>query len=293
MTLDIAMGGSTNTVLHLLAIAYEAGVPFSMQDIDRLSRKVPNICKVAPSSHLPRRGREPRRWDLHHSRSARPRRSVHREAATVHAPTMGDAIDANDIRRSSAANEARVRALAAREAFERPWHSHRKGTTRNQTPTPRAGASARSSMRTARRRSRGTARQPGRGWCASQDGRRRRVDLEVQGPARIFHSPGRGMPGHPRGSHQTGDVLVIRYEGPKGDPHAGDALPDVVSQVEEPGQAVCADHRRALQRRDVGLSIGHVSPEAAEGGTIGLVEEATASASTFRRAASSCSSSRT
>src|SRR4029077_13394218 len=102
-----------NTVLHILAIAEEAGVKFTMTDIDRLSRKVPNICKVAPSSH-------------HHVEDAHRAGGVftilgeldragliHRDALTVHAPTMGQAIDANDIRRPSASAEARQRALAA------------------------------------------------------------------------------------------------------------------------------------------------------------------------------------
>src|SRR5579871_6637710 len=113
MTLDIAMGGSTNTVLHILAIAHEAGVPFTMADIDRLSRKVPSICKVAPSSsyHVE---------DVHHAggiftilgeldRAG----LLHRDVKTVHAPTLGAAIDAQDIRRPTATAEARQRTLAA------------------------------------------------------------------------------------------------------------------------------------------------------------------------------------
>ncbi|HSS40688.1 MAG TPA: dihydroxy-acid dehydratase, partial [Polyangia bacterium] len=113
MALDIAMGGSTNTVLHILAIAHEAGVAFTMEDIDRLSRRVPNICKVAPSSsyHVE---------DVHHAggiftilgeldRAG----LIHRDARTVHAPSMGAAIDAHDIRRPTATAEARQRALAA------------------------------------------------------------------------------------------------------------------------------------------------------------------------------------
>jgi dihydroxy-acid dehydratase len=113
MALDIAMGGSTNTVLHVLAMAQEAGVPFTMADIDRLSRKVPNLSKVAPSSHY-------HVEDVHRAggiftilgeldRAG----LIHRDALTVHARTLGEAIDANDIRRSSATGSARQRALAA------------------------------------------------------------------------------------------------------------------------------------------------------------------------------------
>ena len=75
MILDMAMGGSTNTVLHILAIAHEAGVPFTLERIDELSKKTPNICKVSPSSQLPHRGRRPRRRHPHDPRRGRPRLS--------------------------------------------------------------------------------------------------------------------------------------------------------------------------------------------------------------------------
>src|SRR5690606_21519392 len=114
MTLDIAMGGSTNTVLHLLAIAYEAGVSFTMSDIDRLSRQVPNLCKVAPSSqyHVE---------DVHRAggiftilgeldRAG----LIRRDVGCVHASSMGAAIEQNDIRSPGAPDEAKRRALAAR-----------------------------------------------------------------------------------------------------------------------------------------------------------------------------------
>src|SRR6202158_2401621 len=99
MALDIAMGGSTNTVLHLLAIAHEAGVPFTMSDIDRLSRKVPNICKVAPSSHY-------HVEDVHRAGGVFTIMGeldraglIHREARTIHAPSIGEALNTEDIRR--------------------------------------------------------------------------------------------------------------------------------------------------------------------------------------------------
>src|SRR5262249_4815340 len=113
MALDIAMGGSTNTVLHLLAIAEEAKVPFTISDIDRLSRRVPNICKVAPSSHY-------HVEDVHHAGGVLSILGeldkvglVHRSARTVHAATMGQAIDDNDIARPTATDAAQKRALAA------------------------------------------------------------------------------------------------------------------------------------------------------------------------------------
>src|SRR4029079_19342779 len=113
MALDIAMGGSTNTLLHILAIAHEAGVKFTMADIDRMSRKVPNICKVAPSSHY-------HVEDVHRAggiftilgeldRAG----LINRDVGTVHAQTLGAAIDGHDVRRPTATAEAKARALAA------------------------------------------------------------------------------------------------------------------------------------------------------------------------------------
>src|SRR5690242_7123399 len=112
MALDIAMGGSTNTVLHILAIAREAGVDFRMEHIDHLSRRVPNICKVAPSAPFYVE-------DVHRAGGVLTILGeldraglIRRTAGTVHSKTMGDAIDANDIRRTSATAEAKQRALA-------------------------------------------------------------------------------------------------------------------------------------------------------------------------------------
>src|SRR5512139_387913 len=113
MTLDIAMGGSTNTVLHLLAAAHEAGVPFTMQDIDRLSRRVPNLCKVAPSSsyHVEDVNRAGGIFTI---LGALDRAGlIHREVRTVHAATVAEAIEGNDLRRPTATAAARRRALAA------------------------------------------------------------------------------------------------------------------------------------------------------------------------------------
>src|SRR6187397_399918 len=112
MTLDIAMGGSTNTVLHLLAIAQEAGVNFTMEDIDRLSRKVPNICKVAPASHY-------HVEDVHRAGGVFTILGeldhaglIHRDALCVHGESIGSAIDQHDLRRSGATAAAKQRALA-------------------------------------------------------------------------------------------------------------------------------------------------------------------------------------
>ncbi len=150
MALDIAMGGSTNTVLHLLAIAEEAGVDFTMSDIDRLSRKVPNICKVAPSSQLPRRGRAPRRRHLHHPGRARPAGLIHRDARTVHAATLGEAIDAEDMRRPTATAAAKQRALAAPGGVPTQVAFSQDKYFATPTTTARRAASATSPTPTAR-----------------------------------------------------------------------------------------------------------------------------------------------
>ena len=120
MTLDIAMGGSTNTVLHLLAAAQEAGVAFTMRDIDRLSRRVPVLCKVAPSlADRAPGGRPPRRRHLRHPRRARPRRAdrPHRSPPCT-APTLGEALERWDIRRTDARLGARVLPRRARRGAD-------------------------------------------------------------------------------------------------------------------------------------------------------------------------------
>ncbi len=114
MTLDIAMGGSTNTILHLLGIAHEAGVNFTMADIDRLSRRVPNLCKVAPASEKYHVEDVHRAGGIFTILGELDRAGlIHRDIPTVHAPTLGEAIDRHDMRSATASPEARSFALAA------------------------------------------------------------------------------------------------------------------------------------------------------------------------------------
>ena len=142
MTLDIAMGGSTNTVLHILAIAEEAGVNFKMSDIDRLSRKTPSICKVAPSSsyHVE---------DVHRAGGIftilgqlDQAGLIHRDVHTVHEKTMGEAIDQNDVHRPTATPAAKQRALAAPGGVRRRSRSRKTSTFPASTPTRRRAAFA-------------------------------------------------------------------------------------------------------------------------------------------------------
>ncbi|MFN8625375.1 MAG: dihydroxy-acid dehydratase [Candidatus Binatia bacterium] len=275
MTLDIAMGGSTNTVLHLLAIAHEAGVPFTMQDIDRLSRRVPNICKVAPSSqyHVE---------DVHRAGGvftilgALDRAGLlHRDVHTVHAATMGEALDANDIRRASASMASQQRTVAAPGGVR---------TTVAFSQDKYYAAADRDAVH-------GCIREVEHAYSAdgglavlygnlAEDGcivKTAGVDPSIwtfEGPARIFHSQEEACAAVLGDRVKPGDVVVIRYEGPKGGPGMQEMLyPTSYIKAKSLG-TVCAlitDGR--FSGGTSGLSIGHVSPEAAEGGTIGLVEE--------------------
>lgn len=275
MTLDIAMGGSTNTVLHLLAIAHEAGVDFTMEDIDRLSRKVPNICKVAPSSqyHVE---------DVHHAGGILSILGeldraglIHREPPTVHLPTIGDAIDLNDIGRQTATDEARRRALAAPGGvrtktafsqdtyFDEPDSDREKGCIRD--------------VEHAYSQDGGLAVLYGNLAADGSIVKTAGVDESIfhfEGPARVFHSQDLACDAILGNRIQAGDVVVIVYEGPRGGPGMQEMLyPTSFLKGKGLGKACALITDGRFSGGTSGLSIGHVSPEAAEGGAIGLVEE--------------------
>ena len=275
MALDIAMGGSTNTVLHILAIAHEAGVRFTMADIDRLSRRVPNICKVAPSSHY-------HVEDVHRAGGVFTILGeldraglIHREARTVHAPTIGAALDSADIRRATATAEAHQRALAApggvptKVAFSQDKYfatadsDVEKGCIRD---VPHAYS-----------REGGLAVLYGN---LAEDGcivKTAGVDESIwkfEGPARVFHSQEAACDAITSDQIQAGDVVVIVYEGPKGGPGMQEMLyPTSFLKGKGLGKACALVTDGRFSGGTSGLSIGHVSPEAGEGGAIGLVEE--------------------
>ncbi|HEY5374703.1 MAG TPA: dihydroxy-acid dehydratase [Polyangiaceae bacterium] len=275
MTLDIAMGGSTNTVLHILAIAEEAGVNFKMSDIDRLSRRTPSICKVAPSSsyHVE---------DVHHAGGIftilgelDKAGLIHRGAHTVHEATMGDAIDQNDVRRTSATQASKKRALAApggvptQTAFSQDKYfpsidsDEAKGCIRD---VPHAYTSEG-----------GLAVLYGNiavdGCIVKTAG----VDESVwkfEGPARLFHSQDAACDAIMADQIKAGDIVVIVYEGPKGGPGMQEMLyPTSFLKGKGLGKACALITDGRFSGGTSGLSIGHVSPEAAEGGALGLVEE--------------------
>src|SRR6187402_1499161 len=275
MTLDIAMGGSTNTVLHILAIAEEAGVNFKMSDIDRLSRKTPSICKVAPNSsyHIE---------DVHRAGGIftilgqlDQAGLIHRQVHTVHEKTMGDAIDQNDVHRETATPAAKQRALAApggvptQTAFSQDKYfpsidsDQEKGCIRS---VPHAYTSEG-----------GLAVLYGNiavdGCIVKTAG----VDESVwkfEGPARLFHSQDAACDAILADQIKEGDIVVITYEGPKGGPGMQEMLyPTSFLKGKGLGKACALITDGRFSGGTSGLSIGHVSPEAGEGGAIGLVEE--------------------
>jgi dihydroxy-acid dehydratase len=275
ITLDIAMGGSTNTVLHLLAIAHEAGVPFEMKDIDRMSRKVPNVCKVAPASH-------------HHVEDVHRAGGifsilgeldraglVHRDVRTVHAASMGSAIDENDLRRPSATPAAKARALAApggiptKVAFSQDKYFAEADTDREHGCIR--------DIEHAYSKDGGLAVLYGNialeGCIVKTAG----VDasiLKFEGPARVFHSQEAACDAIMADRIRSGDVVVIVYEGPVGGPGMQEMLyPTSFLKGKGLGKACALVTDGRFSGGTSGLSIGHASPEAGEGGAIALVRE--------------------
>jgi len=274
MTLDIAMGGSTNTVLHLLAAAEEGGVPFSMADIDRLSRRTPCLCKVAPSKndvHLE---------DVHRAGGIMAILGeldraglIHRDCATVHAPTVADVLYRWDIVRSEYPE--------AQEFYRAAPGGVR--TTEAFSQSKRADALNLD-------RAKGVIRSAENAF--SQDGglavlcgniatdgcivKTAGVDescLKFSGSAVVCESQEEAVSKILGGGVKAGDVVVIRYEGPIGGPGMQEMLYPT-SYLKSVGLgkqcALITDGR--FSGGTAGLSICHVSPEAAEGGAIALIE---------------------
>jgi dihydroxy-acid dehydratase len=275
MCLDIAMGGSTNTVLHLLAAAQEAGVNFTMRDIDRLSRRVPNLAKVAPSTQLYHMEDVHRAGGVMAILGELDRAGlIHRDCRTVHSRSMGGALDVWDVMR-------------AHDVSVFDFYKAAPGGV----PTQVAFSQNRRFPELDLDRANGCLRDQAHAY--SQDGglavlygnlaldgcivKTAGVDagsLRFTGPARIFESQEAAVEGILADRIQAGDVLVIRYEGPRGGPGMQEMLYPT-SYLKSKGMGkVCAlitDGR--FSGGTSGLSIGHVSPEAAEGGAIGLVRE--------------------
>jgi len=274
MSLDIAMGGSTNTVLHLLAAAHEGGVDFGMADIDRLSRKVPCLCKVAPA-----------KADVHME-------DVHRAGGvmailgelergglidatqpTVHAATMAEGLARWDIGRTnsqvardlfSAAPGGKPTQIAFSQAarWEELDTDREAGVIRSvEHPFSKDGGLAVLF---------GNLAPEG---CIVKTAGVDESILTFKGTAKVYESQDAAVSGILGGKVQAGDVVVIRYEGPKGGPGMQEMLyPTTYLKSKGLGAACALITDGRFSGGTSGLSIGHVSPEAGEGGLIALVE---------------------
>ena len=273
MTLDIAMGGSTNTVLHILAAAYEAELDFTMDDIDRLSRQVPCLCKVAPAKN------DVHMEDVHRAGGIMAILGeldraglIKRDSPTVHSATLGDAIDQWDIVRTNSESVrnfymAAPGGVPSQQAFsqERRWSEldldRVSGAIRNaEHPFSKDGGLA---------VLKGNVALDG---CIVKTAGVDESILKFSGPAVVYESQDAAVKGILSNEVKAGDVVVIRYEGPKGGPGMQEMLyPTSYLKSKGLGKdcALITDGR--FSGGTSGLSIGHVSPEAAQGGAIGLV----------------------
>jgi len=274
MTMDIAMGGSTNTVLHLLAAAYEGEVPFTMEDIDRLSRRVPVLCKVAPSVanvHME---------DVHRAGGVMAILGeldraglIHRDLPTVHSPTMGDALDRWDVVRTSSegvrdfyraapGGVPTMEAFSQNERYDDIDLDRKAGVVRNaEHAFSKDGGLA---------VLKGNIALDG---CIVKTAGVDESNLVFSGPAKVYESQEASVTAILGGDVKAGDVVVIRYEGPRGGPGMQEMLyPTSYLKSKGLGKACALVTDGRFSGGTSGLSIGHVSPEAAEGGTIGLVE---------------------
>jgi len=275
MTLDIAMGGSTNTVLHLLAVAHEAGVDFTMQDIDALSRKVPCICKVSPSSHyhiqdVNRAGGimgilgELERGGL-----------LNTSVSRVTEATLDQAINTWDILRPTSDGEARRLYASAPGNSGRNLKLGSQDTTYPELDVDRQGGCIRD-IDHAYTKEGGLAILYGniaRQGCIVKTAGVDPSVFKFSGIARVYESQDDACEGILKREVKAGEVVIIRYEGPKGGPGMQEMLYPTSYLKASKLDKVCAlltDGR--FSGGTSGLSIGHVSPEAAAGGEIALVE---------------------
>ncbi len=274
MSLDIAMGGSTNTVLHLLAAAREAELDFTMADIDRLSRRVPNLCKVSPS--VPNVHME----DVHRAGGimgllgALDRTGLlHRDCSTVHEKTIGAAVDLWDVMNG---REQALTLFGAAPGGVRTTQAFSQSRRYDTLDTDRAKGVIRDAAH-AFSKDGGLAVLYGNIALDGAIVKTAGVDaanLVFEGPAKIFASQDDAVAAILGDRIVAGDVVVIRYEGPKGGPGMQEMLyPTSYLKSKGLGKACALITDGRFSGGTSGLSIGHMSPEAAEGGAIGLVEE--------------------
>ena len=274
MTLDIAMGGSTNTVLHILAAAKEAGLNFGMDDIDRLSRRVPNLCKVAPSSNF-------HMEDVHRAGGImailgelEKAKLLNSDNKTVHSETMLDAIQKWDINRKPS-NEVKEFYSAAPGMIPttQPFSQNKRYS---ELDVDRQNGCIRDSDN-AHSQDGGLAVLKGNiasdGCIVKTAGVDEKI-LTFSGPAKVFESQDDAVEAILGDQIVAGDVVVIRYEGPKGGPGMQEMLyPTSYLKAKGLGEkcALITDGR--FSGGTSGLSIGHISPEAASKGYIALIKD--------------------
>ncbi len=276
MTLDIAMGGSTNTVLHLLAVAHEAGVDFTMKEMDELSRKVPCICKVAPSSayHVQDVNRaggimgilgELERNGL-----------LKLDVSRVDGPTLATTIEKWDIRRVGCTSEAKKLYTSAPGNLGRNLVMGSQEKYYTELDLDRQNGCVRQ-VEHAFSTEGGLAVLYGniaRNGCIVKTAG---VDASVyhfEGTARVFESQEDACTGILEGTVKAGDVVIIRYEGPKGGPGMQEMLyPTSYLKSRKLGKSCALLTDGRFSGGTSGLSIGHVSPEAAAGGELALVQD--------------------
>jgi len=275
MCLDIAMGGSTNTILHLLAAAQEAGVDFTMADIDRLSRRVPQLCKVAPST--PKYHME----DVHRAGGVMGILGeldraglLNRDCPTIHSATMAEALEQWDI--ATSADEAARSLYSAGPAGIPTQQAFSQDTRWPSLDEDRANGCIRS-LDHAYSSEGGLAVLYGNiaeNGCVVKTSGVDESILVFSGPAHICESQEDAVEDILIGRVRAGEVVIVRYEGPRGGPGMQEMLyPTSYLKSKGLGKACALVTDGRFSGGTSGLAIGHVSPEAAGGGAIGLVQQ--------------------
>ncbi|WP_417473002.1 dihydroxy-acid dehydratase [Leisingera sp.] len=273
MSLDIAMGGSTNTVLHLLAIANEGEVNFTMADMDRLSRRVPCLCKVAPNIHNVHMEDVHRAGGIFSILGELSRAGLlHEDCHTVHTPTIGEAIAKWDIKVTD--NPKALELFKAAPGGVRTTQAFSQANRYKELDTDRENGVIRAKEH-AFSQDGGLAVLFGniaRDGCIVKTAGVDENILKFTGSAYVCESQDQAVNDILTGKVKEGDVVVIRYEGPRGGPGMQEMLyPTSYLKSKGLGKACALLTDGRFSGGTSGLSIGHVSPEAAEGGEIGLV----------------------
>jgi len=274
MTLDIAMGGSTNTVLHLLAAAAEGECDFTMEDIDRLSKTVPNICKVAPATenyHME---------DVHRAGGViailgelEKGGHIHRDCSTVQERSIGEVIDYFDVNRNPP--EDVIEFYKAAPGGVRTTVAFSQSKRYESLDLDRVNGCIRS-VENAYSQDGGLAVLEGNialDGCIVKSAGVAEENFTFKGPARVYESQDSAVEGIIGGEVKAGEAVIIRYEGPRGGPGMQEMLyPTSYLKSMGLGTACALITDGRFSGGTSGLSIGHVSPEAASGGAIALIK---------------------